>query len=281
LKKLGIIGCQSKHAEFFGSLFNVERAFPGYQADYILGDDLPERLPYVQQTANIPVACESAVELIDKSDAVLIVHRLGQRHFEPAMGCIRKGKPVFVDKPFTASIQEARAIADASLTFRVPVLGGSTLCDDPQIIELTDLSNNQSYGTIAYRADPACPDGGYAFYGSHLTDLCAALFGIDAVSIRSSRMGDAIHTTVDYPQRSVTLYSQPNFDKPQIMFPSKGNLNITSLDDSRCYYNGMQAFIQALEEGIPNPKKLEQLVFSVQLLDAIQQSISTGEEIHI
>jgi len=51
VKKLGILGCQSKHAEFFGSLFNTEKAFPGYQVHYLFGDNEPERLPYVQRTA--------------------------------------------------------------------------------------------------------------------------------------------------------------------------------------------------------------------------------------
>jgi predicted dehydrogenase len=121
-KKLGIIGCQSKHAEFFGSLFNVDWRFPGYRVEYIFADDEPERMPYVLDKARIPNVCRSVDELIELSDAVLITTRLAQTHYAPAMRCIRHDKPFFIDKPFTLNPEEALEITTASIERHIPVL---------------------------------------------------------------------------------------------------------------------------------------------------------------
>ncbi len=99
MKKLGILGCQSKHAEFFGSLFNIEKAFPGYQVHYLFGDDEPERLPYVQRTAGIPTVCHSIDALIEQSEVVLITYRESQPHFAPAMACFDQSKTASIDNP--------------------------------------------------------------------------------------------------------------------------------------------------------------------------------------
>lgn len=278
-KKIGIIGCQSKHAEFFGSLFNVQKVFPGYRAEFIFGDDEPDRMPYVIDTAKIDNICENVDELIEKSDAVLITYRLGKRHFEPAMACIKARKPVFIDKPFTMTSEEAYAIVEASKTQGVVVQGGSTLCFDPQMDELMNLSKRSSFGLIAYRATLDSLFDGYRFYGSHLTDLCAAIFGLDALSVRSYRFDDNVNHMICYPNCNVILHSTPDFKKPQVILNVENSLITTSLDDSQCYFNGMKTFIIANEKGEMNSLKLDQFIFSTRLLEAIMESLETGDEI--
>jgi len=58
--RIGIIGCQSKHAEFFGALLNRERLIEGARATHICPVDEPARLPYVLERAEIPNVCERA-----------------------------------------------------------------------------------------------------------------------------------------------------------------------------------------------------------------------------
>jgi predicted dehydrogenase len=280
-KKLGIIGCQSKHAEFFGSIFNIDLAFPGYGVEYIFADDEPGRMPYVLGKAKIPNVCRTIAELIDLSDAVLITTRLAQTHFTPAMQCIRHNKPVFIDKPFTLSVRDAMDIAEASLDRRVPVLGGSTLCFDPLVKQSSQSTSKSQFGVIAYKADPESPFGGYHFYGSHLTDLCSVLFGTDNFSVKSVRIGDTVNTTLSSARQMIVLHTQPNLTKPQVIFDDGDSLQNLRFDDQLCYLNGMRAFVEAIESGKPDPGRLRQLVFSVRLLDAMMRSLELGEEVYL
>ncbi len=279
--KIGILGCQSKHAEFFGALFNIDGAFPGFSAPFIYGDDAPSRLTYVCETAQIPEICQSAHELIARSDAVLITYRMAERHFDPAMACIQKGKPVFVDKPFTLDPKRAQTLADACLEKHVPLIGGSTLCYDPQISAVEKETNLSTHGTIAYQAQTDSPFGGYRFYGSHLTDLCATIFSTRAVSTRAFRINDSVNVLVRYPNRIVILHSSPRFEKPEICFSDGKSLKSIALDDVNCYQLGMDTFVRAIQRGQANVLKLEQLIFSVNLLYAILKSLETGEEIDL
>jgi len=280
-KKIGIIGCQSKHAEFFGSLFNVKNEINGYRVEYILADDEPDRLPYVLEKAQITHDCEDLEELIDQSDIVLITYRFGERHYKPAMACIEAGKPVFIDKPFTITEDEALDIVEASRKHNVVAQGGSTLCFDPQINLLADLSKRSSFGSIAYRANINSPFDGYRFYGSHLTDLCAAIFGDDAVSVRSYRYEENINHLVCYPSSTVVLQSTPDFKLPQVILNPEHLMKTYFLSDARCYYFGMKAFIDAIESKDIDSQNMNHLVFSTRLLAAIMESLSTGDEIQL
>ena len=277
-KKLGIIGCQSKHAEFFGSIFNIERAFPGYGVEYIFADDEPERMPYVLGNTRIPNVCRSVNELIDLSDAVLITTRLAQPHYAPAMQCIQHSKPVFIDKPFTLTARDAIDIEAASLEKQVPVLGGSTLCFDPLVKQFGQSTTKSKFGIISYKADPESPYGGYHFYGSHLTDLCSVLFGMDNFLVKSVRTGDMVNTTLNTARQMIVLHSQPDLTKPQVIFDDGDSLKTLTFDDQLCYLNGMKAFVETIECGKPDPVRLRQLVFSVRLLGAMMRSLKSGEE---
>lgn len=278
-KKLGIIGCQSKHAEFFGSIFNIDKAFPGCSVNYIFADDDPERMPYVLGKTRIPNVCRSVDELIDLSDAVLITTRLAKSHYAPAMLCIQHNKPVFIDKPFTLRSQDAIDIEAASLEKQVPVLGGSTLCFDPLVKQFGQSTAKSKFGIISYKADPESPFGGYHFYGSHLTDLCSVLFGRDNFSVKSVRTGEMVNTTLRSARQIIVLHTQPDLTKPQVIFDDGDSLKTFAFDDQLCYLNGMKAFVEAIECGKPHPIRLQQLVFSVRLLDAIMRSLETGDEI--
>ncbi|MFW5713080.1 MAG: Gfo/Idh/MocA family protein [Brevefilum sp.] len=279
--KIGILGCQSKHAEFFGSLFNVESAFPGFSVPFIFGDDEPSRLPYVCETAQINVTCQSADELINRSDAVLITYRLAELHFEPAMACIQHGKPVFVDKPFTLGIGQAQTLANASLARGVPLIGGSTLCYDPQLPAINKSARSAPFGVIAYRVQPNSPFGGFRFYGSHLTDLCSTIFGAGAIDSRAIKFDESVNVVINYPNRTVILHSHPDFEKPEVTFSEGLRLNTINLDDMNCYQYGMSAFVRAIQSHQPDRVKLRQLLFSTRLLNSIVESLETGEIIDL
>jgi len=180
-KKLGIIGCQSKHAEFFGSIFNIDLAFPGYGVEYIFADDEPGRMPYVLGKAKIPNVCRTIAELIDLSDAVLITTRLAQTHHVPAMQCIRHNKPVFIDKPFTLSVRDAMDIAEASLDYGgylCWVARRFTFCT-PWSSNPVNTTSKSQFGVIAYKADPESPFGRLPFLweSSHRPLFCSVWYG--------------------------------------------------------------------------------------------------------
>lgn len=272
---LGIIGSQSKHAEFFGEIFNRQRRFRDFSVKYICPVDEPSRLPYVLGLTDIPCVCDTARQLIDQSDAVLITTRRGETHFAYAHAAMEAGKPVFVDKPFTLSQSDAEQLVRLSSESGVPLVAGSTICFVPDAVELKSSLENSGFALIQYKADPDSEFGGYNFYGSHLTDLCSLWFS-GAVSVKTQRNGKNITSAVSYPDKTVILASSPEADRPCVTFSEGKTPRHVLLDDETCYKCGMDAFVAA----IGGKKVIEhaRLIESVKLLSAINRSLKSGAE---
>lgn len=279
--RLGILGCQSIHAEKFAEIFNVQKKFPGWCVAYICGDDAPEKLSLVARKGLISDICDSQDELLEKSDAVLITYRDSRRHFIPAVYCLQKGIPVFVDKPFTSTPEEAAELISLSYRNNTLLSGGSTLCADHRLKKAQMLLDMVSFGLICYRANFYSEFGGYRFYGSHLTDLCAAAFGTEAVAVRSSRKNDSIDSVVRYPDKIIVLHSGCDFSLPYVVFNTANNLRQIELDENMCYQNGMADFVEAIKKRKIDSKKLRCLQFSVNLLDSIIRSLEYDREVDL
>jgi hypothetical protein len=99
--------------------------------------------------------------------------------------------------------------------------------------------------------------------------------------VKTDRTEDIVNTTLSSAHQKIVLHSQPNLTKPQVIFDDGDSLQTLTFDDQLCYLNGMSAFVEAIESGKPDPGRMRQLVFSVCLLDAMMQSLESGEEIFV
>lgn len=254
----GVVGIRSKHLNFFRKALAV--CFPGgeHTITHIWGCDAPELL------TNHPdlIHCFSLEQMLPQVDGVIIALREGYAHAALAKACLKAGKPVFVDKPFTCDIAEARSILETAYKTGTPCTGGSTIALTKTVQQLkTKLPHCDEY-TISYMADPFSPFGGWYFYGSHLTDLCVTLFGDGWDSVSAAIRGDRVTARVRYPGFTVTLQSSPEVQP----FLVKADQDYV-LDDVHCYEAGMRHFC-AVAAG-EDPGCTELMVSSVRLLDQI------------
>jgi predicted dehydrogenase len=280
--KLGIIGAESKHVEYFGILLNKERAFGNARIEYIWGGDTSaDRLASCSYDAGIETIVNTPSEVINRSDAVLIVLRDGALHAEYAIECLKKHKPVFIDKPFTTKIKDTLSILKSAKVTGTPFTGGSTLCFLPEVPFLQELNKQTAYTEISYRADPLSPFGGWYYYGSHLTDLCSAICGPGAVYVEAKMtknevMADIfyfdppdIHISEKIAKKKARIYSALDLTHPIVKM---GDTYI--LSDNDCYFYGLKAFFETIATG--NSPDGERLLLSTRIMDAIMRSAASG-----
>jgi predicted dehydrogenase len=103
-------------------------------------------------------AFESMQELIDACDVVDIVTP-SQTHFEIAKACIRKGRHVFIEKPVTPTVEEAKALQvlaeEAGIKVQVghverfnpAFIAAKPYIKNPQFIEIHRLAQYNPRGT--------------------------------------------------------------------------------------------------------------------------------------
>lgn len=263
---IGVIGIRSKHLNFFRTA--LSRCYPGgeHTITHICGFDAPELI------SNYPdlVHCHDPRALIDAADAVIIALREGYQHAALAVMAMKAGKPVFVDKPFTCTAEDALWIQQTALRTGVPCTGGSTLCYTKEVQQLKNKLPHCTEYSLSYQADPFSPFGGWYFYGSHLTDLCTCLLGTQWEKVTAAIDGDTITARVQYPDFSVTLRTSP---EPQdiCFFGDK----TYSLDDVHCYEAGMKHFCELIQGNARS--NIPALVSSVRLLDAILAAAREGK----
>lgn len=264
--KLGVIGVRSKHLRFFQRALAAEFPAGQHKITHICGYDAPQLLPGLAEF----VRCPSAAELIDSVDAVVVALREGTQHAALAAMCMERGKPVFVDKPFACSPQDARDILRSAEQTGVPCTGGSTFCYLPQVLRLVKTLPLAGEYTLSYRADPYTPFGGWYFYGSHLTDLCTLLFGGNWLSVSAQVSGGRVEALVAYPRFTVRLRSTI---APQPLLLLAGH-DAYELDETGCYQAGMAHFMSVAQK--KEPGQTPRLLDSVLLMDGIMNSLRQG-----
>ncbi|WP_026309716.1 Gfo/Idh/MocA family protein [Niabella aurantiaca] len=137
-KRIGIIGLDTSHAVAFVKSLNgndPDPAFKGYRvaAAYPRGSkDIPssiKRIPgYTTEVQKYGVAITTSItDLLSKTDVVCLETNDGRLHLEQALPVLQAGKPLFIDKPMTASLKDAVAIFKAAEQYGAPVFSSSSL----------------------------------------------------------------------------------------------------------------------------------------------------------
>lgn len=136
--RVGMIGLDTSHCGAFANVLNDPHAAPdvaGFRvvAAYPRGSaDIPssvERIPeYTQNFRKMGIEIVGSLdELLNKVDVVLLETNDGRPHLEQALAAMKKGKPLFIDKPIAGSLADAVAIFNASKKYQVPVFSSSSL----------------------------------------------------------------------------------------------------------------------------------------------------------
>jgi virulence factor len=101
---------------------------------------MPERIgPYADQLRELGVELvDRPEELIGRVDGVLIESQEGAAHLGRARTFLEAGLPVFIDKPFTNSVHDAREIARLSAAHNAPVFSCSSLRFVPDLVAMVE-----------------------------------------------------------------------------------------------------------------------------------------------
>lgn len=137
--RLGIIGTDTSHVTAFTKILNdptspdyvpgarVVAAFkggsPDVESSYTRVEKFAEELRTkwkIELVADIPTLCR-------KVDAVLLESVDGRAHLEQAKPVIAARKPMFIDKPLAATLEDARAIARLAKEAGVPWFSSSSM----------------------------------------------------------------------------------------------------------------------------------------------------------
>lgn len=188
--RLGIVDCDTSHVVAFTQRLNhleiaEEQWVEG--ASVVAAVPLPSQVspervgPFTEQLRGYGVEILAAPEdLLGKVDGVLIESVDGSVHRDRAMPFIEAGLPVWIDKPFTCSVAEARELVAAAGRKGVPLLSASSLRYDLSVqdVQAKRETLGRVLGVDAYTPASTHPrNPGLFHYAVHGVEMMYALMG--------------------------------------------------------------------------------------------------------
>ena len=318
-QKIGLIGSDSSHVERFTEILNVDD-HPAYWPDSgarvwsIWGED-PQRTRDAADQGRIPMVGSSPEQVVDQSDMVFVVARHGGLHLDHAKPVIAAGKPLFVDKPFTQTPDQARALISLVEESGIPMTSLSTLHygSDARVYG----KGLRAASPVRYAAyiGPAARQnqyGGIVFYAIHAVELMLNFHGVDVVSVNAveGRTGadkSNINATCTYGDGTLVSLGLIGDGTPGFYMMGVGRDGIvevpgtvrnyaadaasrsrvegggTQIPQSAAdtpkvdyYENGMRAILSVLRGEKPSDITHEQMLRAIQVCSAIEESLLRG-----
>jgi len=191
--RVGLVGCDTSHAPAFTGILNshpewrvrVTAAFPEGSGDMptVSMGRLPKYVASLKKS-NIKIV-DSMNELLKIVDAVMIVSVDGRPHLHQTRPALKAGKLVFIDKPFTASLADAREIVELSKASGTPFFSSSCSRFQPEIAKLRGsagvgkVTKAQGSGPLKFEAHH--PD--LFWYGIHGVEALYTMLGRGCTSV--------------------------------------------------------------------------------------------------
>ncbi len=205
--RVGLIGCDTSHVIAFTEIFhNPHHAHhvPGVKVvacQPTLSEDIPrsaERgLIFKKRLVDEygVTMVDSADALVELTDAVMIASVDGRRHLKEYASVVKAGQPVFIDKPFTANLHDAKKIAALAREHELPTWSSSSLRFDTGIRQAID-GEAKSHGKVT-GCDAFSPahlektNPGFFWYGVHGVEILYTIMGPGCTEVRCTSNADS------------------------------------------------------------------------------------------
>ena len=113
-------------------------------------------------------------QLIRDSDGIHVEHADYRRVFEFARPALEAGKPVFINRPFTATIADAEEAIRMAKAYNAPIMSASSLEFQPVVAQMQAFVKEK--GPVrAYEA--YCPEPHFTWYFPHVINYAHAALG--------------------------------------------------------------------------------------------------------
>jgi predicted dehydrogenase len=201
-KRVGIIGLDTSHSTAFTKELNKADAgdqYGGYKvvAAYPQGskdiESSAKRIPgYIEDVKKHGVKIVDSIKaLLREVDVVLLETNDGRPRLEQALQVLKAGKPMFIDKPVAASLQDVMAIYEAADRYKVPVFSCSSLRYMPSVQEAAQGKVGNILGADTFSPatlEKTHPD--LFWYGIHGVETLFTLMGTGCKSLTRTQTAD-------------------------------------------------------------------------------------------
>jgi predicted dehydrogenase len=284
--KIAIIGSENSHCGHFAATLapkNGEKLFPELELIGVCGDNVSN------EAVAKNCACEwytnDPTAFLGKVDCVMVTSRHGGVHLEYARPYIEAGCDVWIDKPITASVEDAREMVRLVKEKGVLLCGGSSLAGAEGTVKMKEYvaanAGKISGGHVTAPINLVNEYGNFWFYADHLAEISLAVFGWDPKWVQAVGRNDkGVTALVGYENYNISNHFCEGMYQYGGTVVTKGGIHtqIITLDDA--YANECRVFARMLRTGKMHGT-YEQMAQPVFYMDALYRSMQTGEKVAV
>ncbi|MBQ2726603.1 MAG: Gfo/Idh/MocA family oxidoreductase [Clostridia bacterium] len=209
--KIAIIGSENSHAMGFASVLapkSGERKFPDIELIGVCGDE-KSNAAIAEKTA---VTCftDDPNAFLGKVDGIMVTSRHGGVHLKYAKPYMDAGCKIWLDKPITASVEDAGEVVRIVKEKNLLLCGGSSLAGAEGTVNMAkfvrDNAAKVSGGHVTAPVNLVNDYGNFWFYSQHLVQMITEVFGQHITSVEAREKKDGVHAILHYPDYDVTAY---------------------------------------------------------------------------
>lgn len=288
--KLAVLGCENSHCLAFCETLapkDGKKLFSDVELIGIYGetgvDGVPEAMKEIALKTSCPVFSDDKDAFLEEADAVMITARDGAKHLKYAENYIKKGIPVWIDKPITRSVCEVVEVVRMAREYGAVLSGGSSLEFVETVLKFKK-NVNENYETIAgaHITAPVMmdnPNGGFWFYSQHLVAMVTTIFGVDIKSVRAIRSKNGVHAIYSYENFDVTVYFGTGYSVTLYMDDFTAQSENFELPDD-FYMPELKTFYNVIKTGKAD-KTTKEYIAPVCILEATEKAFESNEEVKI
>ncbi|MHB9027883.1 MAG: Gfo/Idh/MocA family protein [Candidatus Latescibacterota bacterium] len=294
--KIGQLGLGS-HG-FLGSFVNPPSDWKGKVKcrPYIVWDDEPGVADVLKKSIGFERVAADPEQLVKECDAVHVEHADYRRALELARPALEAGKPVFINRPFAATIADSEEIIRLAKAWNAPVMSASSLEFQPEIAEMQKFA--QEKGPVrAYEA--YCPEPHFTWHFPHVINYAHAALGggIESAYFTGDFIMDLTPWLDDKKALGcslVVLTYKPREGQPPLVgmnhvgnYPGTYHIDVFGMGENKTFAAGAKLFdymFEALHEFYVNrkiPRPYEAILEQHRALVAANVSRMTGRAVRL
>lgn len=277
---IGIIGAENSHTAGFGKLFNVEKVFPGMEVKYLWGETraFAEK---AMQDGQIPNRVDDPNDMLGKIDGLIVDHRHGKFHLEPAIPFIEAGVPTFIDKPFCYRAKEGKAFLVLAKKHGTPVTSFSSLAHSYDTIDIKEQLKTIGSIDQVVRYGPVDLDseyGGIFFYGPHTVQPLLYMFGntVDKVRIQKNGENSTGSLVFENGMMATLVFTTKNYGWQTFVATENGVVELKSRLEEKTPGKNYVDIVHMFKTG-EEPRSHESIIHCVAVLEALEKSVDSGQ----
>ena len=263
--KIGIIGTDTSHVPAFTQTLNdpssvghipgarVVAAFKGGSPDVESSRTRVDKYAAeIKEKWGVELV-NSIEELCAKVDAVLLESVDGRLHLAQVRAVFKAKKPVFIDKPFAGTLQDAKEIMKLARESGTPFFSSSSLRFLP---EIQGLRKNEQLGEIvgAMAYSPAPTEAHHPdlfWYGIHGVETLFTVLGPGCESVPRTTTNGADVVTGKWKDGRIGTFRGIRDGKQKYGVVAFGSKDVIAIDPKKISYNELVvAIVKFFQTGI-------------------------------